>query len=293
MKEILIETDIGQDPDDLFALLYLLSADVDIKAIVLSPGDKFQIAITRFLLKECGKEDIPIGVSSKCDGLQRKTRFHYSVLDKYGYPYEDNPDWTGPDLMWQMREKYSDIEFFLIGPLFNMKEYLESDRWHTIARVVMQGGFVPYNILEESTYVPVDRFIGKKSFMTFNLCSYREGGQCLFDSKMVKSKSFVTKNMCNTLLYNEEIQNRIVPQNRAMELFKECSSILFEKKKEKKLHDVYAAVNLLHPEIFRGVRGKLYFTDDGKCSAYLDDDADNLWVKSTEDPMWDYIIKGK
>ena len=92
MKEILIETDIGQDPDDLFALLYLLSADVDIKAIVLSPGDKFQIAITRFLLKECGKEDIPIGVSSKCGGLQRKTRFHYSVLDKYGYSHEDNPD---------------------------------------------------------------------------------------------------------------------------------------------------------------------------------------------------------
>lgn len=293
MKKILVETDIGQDPDDLFALLYLLSADVDIKAIVLSPGDKFQIAITRFLLKECGKEDIPIGVPSKCGDLQRKTRFHYSVLDKYGYSHEDNPDWYGPDLMWQMREKYPDIEFFLIGPLFNMKEYLESGDTQSIVRTVMQGGFVPYNILEESDYIPVDRFKGKNSFMTFNLCSYREGGQFLFDSETVKSKSFVTKNMCNTLFYNEEIQNKIVPQNRAMELFKECSSILFGKRKDKRLHDVYAAVNLLHPEIFRGVRGKLYFTDDGKCSACLDRGADNLWLNVDESKMWDYIIQGK
>ena len=31
MNKILIETDIGQDPDDFFALLYLISADTDIK----------------------------------------------------------------------------------------------------------------------------------------------------------------------------------------------------------------------------------------------------------------------
>lgn len=291
MKKILIETDIGQDPDDLFALLYLLSADVEIKAIVLSPGDEFQIAITRFLLKECGKENIPIGVSSlNCD-LRRKTRFHYSILDKYGYPHTAQANGYGVDMMKLMRVLNKDIEFFLIGPLVNMKKYLELKDFQSIKRIVMQGGFVPYSILGEYSYIPVERFKDKSSFTTFNLCSYREGGQLLFNAKM--KKSFVTKNMCNTLFYNEEMQDRIVPHNRAMELFKECSSILFEKKKEKRLHDVYAAVKLLHPDIFYHSLGKLYYCDDGKCSAYLDDNGDELVLRANETELWDHIIQGK
>lgn len=291
MKKIVIETDIGQDPDDLFALLYLLSADVDIKAVVVSPGDAFQVAITRFLLKECGRENVPVGISGLNVELQRKTRFHYSVLDKYGHPHIEQSNGYGYSIMGIMRDVNPDVEFFLIGPLKNMKEYLCSDFAKPVKRVVMQGGFVPYSILEEGSYNGVRRFEDKSSFMTFNLCSYREGGQALFDSKMVKS--FVTKNMCNTLWYDKNMADRIVPENKAMELFKDCSSVLFEKKKEKKLHDVYAAVALLHPEIFSGVKGKLYFTDDGKCSAHLDPNGDDLILKVDEDKMWDYIIRGE
>jgi inosine-uridine nucleoside N-ribohydrolase len=291
MSGILIETDIGQDPDDLFALLYLLSTGVEIRGIVLSPGDAFQVAITKFLLQECGREDIPVGVSSRTGDLQRKTRFHYSILDKYGYPHNAKADGYGPDIMREVRDKYPAVEFFLIGPLFNMKEYLESDGYQPILHTVMQGGFVPYNILQSNDYVPVDRFQGKTSFMTFNLCSYREGGQLLFDAQM--DKSFVTKNLCNTLWYDRNLADRILPQNRAMALFKECSSVLFSgKKKKKKLHDVYAAVNLLHPDIFEGVCGKMYYTDDGKCSARLEDSGDVLELKVDEDKMWDYITRG-
>lgn len=36
-NNLIVETDIGHDPDDLFALCYLFSAGVNIKAILLTP----------------------------------------------------------------------------------------------------------------------------------------------------------------------------------------------------------------------------------------------------------------
>ncbi len=44
---LIIETDIGHDPDDLFAICYLAAAGVNIRAICVSPGDPDQIAIAR------------------------------------------------------------------------------------------------------------------------------------------------------------------------------------------------------------------------------------------------------
>ncbi len=287
---ILIETDIGQDPDDLFALLYLLSSGADIKAIVLSPGDSFQVAITRFLLKECGREDIPVGTSPIPSDLKRKTRFHYSVIEKYGCPENAKADGYGPDMMREMRDKYPDIEFFLIGPIFNMKEYLESKDAKPIKRIVMQGGFVPSCLM--SPYRNAERFESKSSFTTFNLCSYPEGGQLLFDAEM--NKAFITKNLCNTLFYNVEKHKNLCSfpaKNRAYELFQDCGDILLSNRKDKRLHDVYAAVYLLHPEIFGSFKGKLFY-DKQKCSCYCKANGDNIVVDVNENTLWDYINQG-
>ena len=59
---VIINTDIGFDPDDFFALCYLYSAGVNIRAITISAGDPHQIALVKFFCKEVGL-DIPIGVA--------------------------------------------------------------------------------------------------------------------------------------------------------------------------------------------------------------------------------------
>lgn len=50
--KLIIETDLGHDPDDFFAICYFIDAGIDIQLITISPGDPDQIAIAKFLLKE-------------------------------------------------------------------------------------------------------------------------------------------------------------------------------------------------------------------------------------------------
>jgi hypothetical protein len=47
---LVIETDIGNDPDDLFAIAYLIAAGVTVRAVLITPGDPAQVAICRLLL---------------------------------------------------------------------------------------------------------------------------------------------------------------------------------------------------------------------------------------------------
>lgn len=62
MKPLIIETDIGHDPDDYFALCYLHSAGYDIKAILVSIGHPYQVAIVKMFCKQVGL-NIPVGVN--------------------------------------------------------------------------------------------------------------------------------------------------------------------------------------------------------------------------------------
>ena len=45
--DLVIETDIGHDPDDLFALLFLINAGVNIRAIAITQGYPAQVALVR------------------------------------------------------------------------------------------------------------------------------------------------------------------------------------------------------------------------------------------------------
>ena len=55
-RPIIIETDIGRDGEDFFALCYFFAAGADIKAIVISPGDEDQVAVAKLLLWEFGRQ---------------------------------------------------------------------------------------------------------------------------------------------------------------------------------------------------------------------------------------------
>lgn len=60
--DLIVETDIGHDPDDFFALCYLVAAGVNVRAVLANPGDPDQLAITRYFCDRVGLK-IPIGVA--------------------------------------------------------------------------------------------------------------------------------------------------------------------------------------------------------------------------------------
>lgn len=60
--DVVWDTDIGRDPDDFLAGCFLLSrSEINLRAITISPGDRDQIALTKVLLKETGRSDVPVG----------------------------------------------------------------------------------------------------------------------------------------------------------------------------------------------------------------------------------------
>ena len=82
---VIIDTDIGTDIDDTWAVLMALnSPELDIKLIVSSTGDTIlRAALLAKFLDRCGRTDIPIGIGIPL-GSQRTLpeRMDWRLLDR-------------------------------------------------------------------------------------------------------------------------------------------------------------------------------------------------------------------
>ena len=291
--KLIVETDIGRDADDFFALCYLISSGVDIKAITISPGDSDQVAVAKFILKEVGWEHIPVGVGKLGRNKSSAGGIHTKLLSKYKFPLIHKDDGYGPDIMRDIHKEHSDIEFFCIGPLTSFGKYLNGCN-EEIKRVTMQGGFCGYDLHGED--VPIlEKFRGKQTCSTFNLGGYIEGGKRLVSSDFVKERNFIGKNICHTIVYDakvHEMVGKVTPKDRASELLREGMTMYLERHKEgKKFHDPSAAVCMLHPEIATWVKGKLYY-EKGKWGTTLDNNGDNIAINIDYGKLWNFIANG-
>ena len=122
---LIIETDLGGDPDDFFAICYLISAGANIRLINLSPGSKRQVAIARFILKRLGLR-VPVGTTDLNLQDKARTDMHQRLLSKNNAPLEDIADGGGHKLMQKVLKEFPDSQLFLIGPPRNLNNYLMS-----------------------------------------------------------------------------------------------------------------------------------------------------------------------
>jgi pyrimidine-specific ribonucleoside hydrolase len=283
---LIIETDIGHDPDDFFALCYLHSAGVNIKAILVCPGDPDQIAIARFFCKEVGL-DIPIG-ASKLDRTKLSSgTIHHYLLDKYGYSKEAKPDGLGVDILRQVHTA-DDDQLFIIGPAASLGAYLKKYPSASFGRSTMQGGFLPYSAHDHEC-VKYDKFVGKAWVPTFNMNGDRPGALAFINGARIPNRQFVGKNVCHTVLYGiQQLENMATPKDRAGELFIEGMVNYLEHHDVKKFHDPTAACCHLHPEIGTWVRGKPCKMESG-WSTEVRDDGDNVLAAIDYDKLWENI----
>ena len=290
---LIIETDIGHDPDDFFALCYFFSAGVDVRAILLTPGDESQVTLVSFLLKELGKEHIPIGVPKLGRRKEQLTSIHKYFVEKYKYPAHSDKSYLGEDVIRDTLRMYPDSELFICGAIKNIGSYLIKYEDTYIDKAVMQGGFIGYDT--HGINVPkLEKFIGKETVPTFNLNGYVKGAKAYLNAR-IKERWFISKNVCHTIIYDTEVHKRImaVPaRNRAAELFREGMTRYLKKHPSgKKFHDPSAAVCHLHPEIGIWVKAKLY-REKGMWGSHMDINGDNTIVDIDYDKLWDYIARG-
>ena len=285
---LIIETDIGHDPDDFFALCYFQSVGVNIRAITVAEGDPDQVAVARMFCREVGL-DIPIGVAKTDRSKMSSGGVHYDLLKKYGHQRAEMHDGDGWKVMEDTFKEYPDCEVFVCGPMKSFGEFLRRND-NTIDRVTVQGGFLSYD-LHSFPCKRLDKFEGKDMVPTFNLGGSNKDGLEVVNSVNIKERRFVSKNVCHTVVYDKDVHDFIKKapiNNKADELFVNGMDLYLRRHSEKKFPDPTAAVCHMHPEIAGWVRGKLHCSK-GKWGTRLDENGDYIIANIDYDKLWNHI----
>jgi inosine-uridine nucleoside N-ribohydrolase len=138
---VIIDTDIGDDIDDAFALaLALHSSELKILGVTTTFGDtEMRARLVDRYLKAVGRDDIPVaaGPASTTDNLM--TQKSYALQS----PATLHAD--GADFLLNQAKKYpGQITLIAIGPLFTVQAAIDRDpaAFRKLQRVVLMGGSI-------------------------------------------------------------------------------------------------------------------------------------------------------
>ena len=262
MHDVIVETDLGHDPDDLFAICYLAAAGANIRAITVVPGDPDQLAVARLITHVLGQE-IPVGASHLNGRKPSSGGVHLRLLDRFRLPRTAEPDGPGEDVIASALGQYPDAGLFVIGPCTSTARYLARSEARIPQRVTMQGGFLGYHIY--SPVVRLPEFEGRGWMPTFNLNGDRRGAAVL-SAAPISDRRFVGKNVCHTVVYDRAVHATMQAppsDNPAAGLFRMAMDLYLKSHPAKKWHDPTAAACHLHPEIGTWVRGRVIKLEGG------------------------------
>ncbi len=133
MKNLILDTDIGNDVDDIFALIMLAKLrDIRFLGVTTTYGDtRLQARMTRYILDKLGRIDVPVfpGESVPLSGKPVLRGPHVSG----GFPYDlanvqANPHTSAVDFLIEQSRLYAgDLELICIGPLTNIAKAIQKD----------------------------------------------------------------------------------------------------------------------------------------------------------------------
>lgn len=142
-EKVIIDTDIGDDIDDAFALaLAVKSPELEILGVTTTFGDtetRAQIA-ARFLV-EVGRTDIPVFAGKPTTTQNPMSQRRYA---EESHATKAPPGDAVEFLLGQIRKHAGEITLIAIGPLMNVGAAIDRDpvTFRKLKRVVMMGGSV-------------------------------------------------------------------------------------------------------------------------------------------------------
>ena len=142
-ERVIIDTDIGDDIDDAFAVaLALRSPELQILGITTTFGDtETRARLLDRLLVECGRSDIPVaaGVPTPPKGTFTQRRY----AESGHFAKSSHPDAVA-FLLDQIRRNPGQITLIAIGPLMNVGAAIDKDpaTFRKLKRVIMMGGSI-------------------------------------------------------------------------------------------------------------------------------------------------------
>jgi inosine-uridine nucleoside N-ribohydrolase len=138
---VILDTDIGDDIDDAFALaLALKSPEIRLLGITTAYGDtELRARLVDRYLEAVGRSEIPVANGASTP--------HSNVFTQAAYA-EQQPSRKGPEavefLLGQIRRHPGRITLIAIGPLNNIEAAIKKDpeTFRKLKRVVMMGGSI-------------------------------------------------------------------------------------------------------------------------------------------------------
>src|SRR6267154_4413805 len=142
-EKVILDTDIGDDIDDAFALaLALCSPELQILGITATFGDTETRAklLDRFLA-EAGRPEIPVAAGASSPAKTTLTQRRYAEGGHFAKP--SHPDAVA-FLLEQIRRYPGEITLIAIGPLMNVGAAIDRDptTFRKLKRVVLMGGCI-------------------------------------------------------------------------------------------------------------------------------------------------------
>ena len=138
---VIIDTDIGDDIDDAFALaLALRSPELKILGVTTTFGNtEMRARLVDRYLQAIGRSDIPVfaGPASKTDNVMTQAAYAKRAPEK---KHRDGADF----ILRQAREHPGQVTLIGIGPLFTVEAAIKRDpaAFKKLKRVVIMGGSV-------------------------------------------------------------------------------------------------------------------------------------------------------
>jgi purine nucleosidase len=142
-QKVIIDTDIGDDVDDAFAIaLAVKSPELEILGVTTTFGDtETRARIADRLLGEVGRDDIPVLAGHPTTAKTSLSQARYALGGRWGKASHD--DAVG-FILDQIRKYPGEITLIGIGPLVNAGAAIDRDAetFRKLKRVVIMGGSI-------------------------------------------------------------------------------------------------------------------------------------------------------
>jgi inosine-uridine nucleoside N-ribohydrolase len=144
---VILDTDIGDDIDDAFALaLVLRSPELELLGVTTTFGDtELRAQLLDRYLKAVGRTGIPVAAGSRTPASNAFTQKPYALQlqnrsDAHTFIHPNAVDF----LFEQIRAHPGEITLIAIGPLFNIQAAIARDpeTFRNLKRVVIMGGSI-------------------------------------------------------------------------------------------------------------------------------------------------------
>jgi purine nucleosidase len=143
-QKLIIDTDIGGDIDDAFAVAFALSSpDVEILGVTTAwHSTQLRARLVDRMLCETGMRDIPVlaGLPAEGDGSELSQARWAEAFHTPARPYGSAVDF----ILDQVRRYPNEITLLAIGPFTNVGTVIErdADTFRKLKRVVIMGGSI-------------------------------------------------------------------------------------------------------------------------------------------------------